>query len=149
MRRFRFRLESVLGWRLIQLELEETKLQRLLEELRGLESRQAALEVAKAEAERSVLSLQVVEAQELRALEAHRLHLASEKARLREQQADCAARIAAQRDAVRKAEQNLRLLEKIKQRRFAEWAREVDKEQESLAAEVFLARWQRNSRLAD
>ena len=145
MRRFRFRLESVLGWRLIQLELEETQLQGLFGELRQLESRQAALEAAKAEAERSVLSLQVVEAQELGALEAHRLHLASEKARLREQQADCAVRIATQRDAVRKAEQNLRLLERIKQRRFAEWAREVDKEQESLAAEVFLAQWHRES----
>jgi len=144
MRRFRFRLESVLGWRLIQLELEETQLQGLFGELRQLESRQAALEAAKAQAERSVLSSPIVEAQQLGALEAHRRHLASEKARLRRRQADCATRIATQRDAVRKAEQNLRLLEKIKQRRFAEWAGEVDKEQETLAAEVFLAQWQRN-----
>lgn len=145
MRRFRFRLESVLGWRLIQLELEETKLQKLLEELRRLESQQEAFEAAKAQAERSVYASAVLEAHELRALEAHRVHITSEKKRLQARQADCAARIAAQREAVRKAEQNLRLLEKVKQRRFAEWAREVDKEQESLAAEVFLSQWQRQS----
>jgi formylmethanofuran dehydrogenase subunit E len=59
------------------------------------------------------------------------------------QQSDCAARIASQREQVRKAEQKLRLLEKVKERRLAEWSRALDKEYEVLAAEGFLIRWQR------
>ena len=143
MKRFRFRLESIREWRLVQLELEETKLQRLFEELREIEFRWAGLEAAKAEAVRAVLSSAVLAAQELVALEAHRLHIRAEKERLRKQESDCAARIAAQRERVRKAEQDLQLLEKLKQRRLAEWEKAADKEQETLAAEAFLAKWRR------
>lgn len=143
MKRFRFRLESIREWRLVQLELEETKLQRLFEELREIESQRAGLEAARAEAVRAVLSLAVLEAQQLAALEAHRLHITAEKERLRMQESDCIARIAAQRECVRKAERDLQLLEKLKQRRLAEWEREADKEQETLAAEAFLAKWRR------
>jgi hypothetical protein len=37
------------------------------------------------------------------------------------------------------------LLEKLEQRRRAEWQREADRELESLAAESFLARWNRQA----
>ncbi len=143
MRRFRFRLESVLKWRLLQLELEEEKLQELFAELRALEARQAALAEAQHEAERSVLSLAIIEAQQLAALEAHRQWVAAERSRLAEQQAQCAARITSQRECVRKAEQNLELLERLKQRRLTAWSAEVDKEYQALAEEVFLATWHR------
>jgi hypothetical protein len=143
MKRFRFRLETIREWRLVQLDLEETKLQRLFEELRQIEFQRAGLEAAQAEAVRAVLSSAVLEAQQLAALEAHRLHITAEKERLRKQESDCAARIAAQRERVRKAERDLQLLENLKQRRLAEWGREADKEHETLAAEAFLAKWRR------
>ena len=43
------------------------------------------------------------------------------------------------------AQRQCRLLEKLEQRRHAEWRRAADKEVEDLAAESFLARWSRKA----
>ena len=143
MRRFRFRLETVLGWRRLHLELEETKLQRLFEELRRVDLTEDRLDTEKSEADRAVLNSPSIEGRDLAALDSHRLHVAREKERLRKERADCQRRIAAQRDRVLKAERDVRLLEKLKERRLAEWQTAADREQEALASELFLARWHR------
>jgi hypothetical protein len=143
MRRFKFRLETVLGWRRLHLELEETKLQRLFEELRQLDLAEDRLDAEKAEADRAVLYSASVEAQDLAALDRHRLHVAREKERLRKERADCRRRITAQQQQVVKAERDVRLLEKLRERRLAEWQTAADREQEALASELFLARWHR------
>lgn len=143
MRRFRFPLETVRRWRESQLELEESRLQALFGELRWIEGRLKELAEAKAAAEREVLSAPVVEAQQLVALEAYRLHLEAEQERLRRQEADCARRIAVQRERVLEAERRLQLIEKLKGRHRAEWEFEFHREEEALATEVFLARWRR------
>lgn len=143
MRRFRFPLETVRRWREAQLEMEESRLQNLFAELRAIESRLRHADEARAAAEREVLSAQVVEAQQLAALEAHRLHLAAEKERLKKQETDCAGRIAAQRQRVVEAERRLRLMDKLKEHRLAEWDAEFNREQEALSTEVFLAQWKR------
>lgn len=143
MRRFRFRLETVLGWRRLHLELEETKLQRLFEELRRVDLAEDRLDTEKSEADRAVLNSPSIEARDLAALDAHRRHVAREKERLRKERADCQRRIAAQRDRVLNAERDVRLLKKLKERRLAEWQTAADREQEALASESFLARWHR------
>jgi hypothetical protein len=141
MQRFRFRLESVLAWRRLHLELEETKLQRLFGELRQVGLAGERLEEEKAQEERAVLYSPSVEARELAALESYRLHVAREKERLAKLRADCEGRIAAQRAQVLKAERDVRLLEKLREKRLAEWQAAGDREQEALASELFLARW--------
>lgn len=143
MRRFCFRLESVLDWRRLHLELEETKLQRLFEELRALDLAEDRLNAEKAEAERAVLYAPTVEASELEALESHRFHVAREKGRLGRERSDCQRRIVSQRECVLKAERDVRLLERLREKRLAEWQLAASHEQEALAAELFLGRWQR------
>jgi flagellar export protein FliJ len=143
MRSFQFRLETVLGWRRLHLELEETKLQRLFEELRQVDLAENRLDAEKAEADRAVPYSASAEAQELAALDRHRLHVAREKGRLRQERADCQRRIAAQREQVLKAERDVRLLEKLRERRLVEWQTAAGREQEALASELFLARWHR------
>jgi hypothetical protein len=143
MRSFQFRLETVLGWRRLHLDLEETRLQRLFEELRQVDLAEDRLDAEKAEADRAVLYSASVEAQELAALDRHRLHVARVKERLRQERADCQRRIAAQREQVLKAERDVRLLEKLRERRLVEWQTAADREQEALASELFLARWHR------
>jgi len=145
MKRFSFRLQNVLKWRLLQLELEEAQLERLFGGLRSLEAQQAALEAGKTEAERSVLGAETVEAHELAALDAHRRWVAAQQALLARQVVEHNARIAAQKERVRKAEQNLKLLEKLKERRLSEWSAAVEKEYQALAEETFLAQWQREA----
>ncbi len=147
--RFKFRLESVRQWRSVQRDLEKAKLQALFAELRGIEARRAALAAAKQDAERAVLAAPAVDAQELAALDAHRRYAAAEAERLRRQEQECGARIAAQQAAVRKAEQNVRLLDRLKERRLAEWEAETAREQETLAAETYLAKYARRLSLGD
>jgi len=143
MKRFSFRLQNVLKWRLLQLELAEEKLQELFGEARSLEARQVSLAEGKAAEEHSVLNAKTVPAQELAALDAHRRWTAAQQERLARQLLDCQGRIAAQREQVRKAEQNLKLLEKLRERRLAEWTFALEKEYEALGEEAFLAQWQR------
>ena len=143
MKRFSFRLQNVLKWRLLQLELAEEKLQELFSEARRLEARQISLAEGKAAAERSVLAARTVPAQELAALDAHRRWTAAQQERLARQLLDCQGRITAQREQVRKAEQNLKLLEKLRERRLAEWTAALEKEYQALGEEAFLAQWQR------
>lgn len=143
MKRFSFRLQNVLKWRLLQLELEEEKLQELFGELQRLLDLRGSLEAAKAEAERSVLGAQAVAAYELVALDSHRRWVAARQQRLARQAHECQIRIDAQRERVRKAEQDLKLLEKLRERRHGQWSAEVDKAYQALAEEVYLAQWQR------
>lgn len=143
MRRFHFRLETVLEWRRLHLELEETKLQRLFEELRAIDLAEDRLNADKVAAERAVLYAPSVEASDLEALETHRFHVAREKQRLGKERSDCRRRIAVQRERLLKAERDVRLLEKLREKQVTEWQLAASREQEALAGELFLARWHR------
>jgi flagellar export protein FliJ len=143
MRSFQFRLETVLGWRRLHLELEKTKLQRLFEELRRVDLSEERLDAEKTAADRAVLSSPRIEARELAALDAYRLHVAREKERLRKERTGCQGRVTAQQQQVIQAERDVRVLEMLRQRRLAEWQTTADREQEALASELFLAGWHR------
>ncbi len=145
MQRFKFRLDSVLEWRRTQVELEETKLQRLFDERRQIEEAKQRLKSAEAEAARTVLGSVSVAPSELTALDTHRHWIARGHARLDRLRADCEKKIAAQRERVASAERDLRLFEKLKERRFEEWRLAADREQEALAGELFLAHWSRKT----
>jgi flagellar export protein FliJ len=142
MQRFRFRLASVLSWRALQLEVEETKFRALFAERARIEAEIIQLGENRREADR-MLTADSVEGQELAALDAHRHALARAVERLRASSADCERRIAQQRAKVVEAERHVRLLERLKERRLAEWQIESDRELETLASEAFLARWVR------
>jgi broad specificity phosphatase PhoE len=90
-----------------------------------------------------VLYSSSVEACDLAALESYRLHVARQKERLRKERADCQERIAAERAQVLKAERDVRLLEKLREKRLGEWQAAADREMEALASELFLAKWRR------
>jgi flagellar export protein FliJ len=138
-RRFHFRLETVRRWREVRLEAERAALEALYQELRGIEARTSGLDRKRRDGESAVKASSSAEAQQLLALDAFARHVIAEKARLDELARRCEARIAARRESVRKAERDLRLLEKMKERRSAEWVREFGRELEALASEVYLA----------
>ena len=142
MQRFQFRLASVLGWRTLELELEESKLDALFAERSRREAELASLGEQERDAER-VLSLDSVDGQALSALDAHRVGLHRAAARLRAARAECDQRIAVQRTRITEAERKVKLLERLKERRLAEWQIRTDRELEALASETFLAKWVR------
>ncbi len=143
MRRFHFRLQNVLEWRVVQLETEEAKLEQLFAERNRIDAARENLAAALAASEQSVQQARVIEAHELMALEAHREYAARMREQLLAARRDCEERIAKQRERVTNAERDVRLLEKLKERRLAEWHTAADKEMEALASEVYLAQWHR------
>lgn len=141
MRRFQFRLETVLGWRRLQVETEEARLRALFEELRRVEAARERVETERADAEREVLYAASATADELAALEACRAFAGRELERLAAERQRCEGLIAGQRQRLIEAERRLRLLEKLREKRRAEWRQAADREQEAVAAELFLGQW--------
>jgi hypothetical protein len=145
MRAFEFPLRQALKWRRTQLEVEENKLRQLAASLEEMALAAVRLDLVKGRAEVAVRQSAVVEACDLWALAAYRQRLIAELQALAQRRKTCEQQVTAQRQKVMNAERQCRLLEKLEQRRQAEWQREADRELENLAAESFLARWSRGA----
>ena len=140
MKTFHFALNRVLDWRRQQLDLEQIKLEPLMAELLLREAQAGQCEAERRELRRPVASAASVEAQDLAAAERYWLHLGGQAKRLAAELAACQERILQQRARITGARQRLRLLEQLEQLRRKEWQEDVSREQEALAAELFLAR---------
>jgi flagellar export protein FliJ len=145
MRAFEFPLRRVLEWRRTQFELEENKLRQLAATLEELRLAAVRLDLVKGRAEVAVRQSAVVEACDLWALAAYRQRLIAELKALALRRTACQREVDAQRQKVMEAQRQCRLLEKLEQRRRAEWSRAADREMENLAAESFLALWNRQT----
>ena len=142
MRRFQFRLDSVLGWRTVELDLAKGRLEQLFTERRRCDEDARAIEARQRESAQ-LIAAKTLDGQQLAALSYHRHYLEREAARMAAQRADCAKRIAAQQQRVAEAERKVRLLERLRERRLAEWTLEFNREMEALASETFLSKWAR------
>ncbi|HWR51708.1 MAG TPA: hypothetical protein VN428_11410 [Bryobacteraceae bacterium] len=149
MKRFQFRLQTALDWRSRRKEIEQARLQVLLEELGGTEAALRRISEGAVDAQNETYSAGQIAPGALTALERHRAHLQRERARVLERRVDCEKNVAAQRERLIEAERAVRLLEKLKERRLTEWNVEANKELESLTAESFMARWSRSTRSRD
>jgi flagellar export protein FliJ len=145
MRAFEFPLRRVLEWRRTQFELEENKLRQVAATLEELRLAAVRLDLVKGRAEVAVRQSAVVEACDLWALAAYRQRLIAELKALALRRTACQREVDAQRQKVMEAQRQCRLLEKLEQRRRAEWSRAADREMENLAAESFLALWNRQT----
>ena len=142
MRRFQFRLDGVLGWRTVKLELEEGRLEQLFTERRRCDAEARAIE-SRSRDSAQLIAAKTLDGQQLAALAHHRHYLERESARMAAQRADCERLIAAQQQRVVEAERAVRLLERLKERRLSEWTLDFNREMEALASETFLSKWAR------
>jgi hypothetical protein len=138
-KRFEFRLQTVLDWRMRQLEVEQSELQALFGELHGLDAARARLSAELEEAARLVLATS--DPQQLAALSPFRERVNAERQRIDGRRAECNRRIAEQRERILAAERNVRLLERLKARRLGEWNAALAKELDLLATDSYLAKW--------
>jgi flagellar export protein FliJ len=141
MKRFEFRLERVRDFRRQQLELEETKLERLHAERQELDAESARLESEAARTRGSLMVTTSVEGRELVSADRYLHHLASLRKRHDEKVAVWQARALEQRKAVIEARRRVRLMEKLEAQQLRAWTMETDRDQENLSSELFLARW--------
>ena len=143
MKAFAFGLEKVLEWRRIELEREEIRLRRHNAALADLHRLRAEWDSQGSTAEEQVRHWDRVAGSELEALGCYRMYARTkgeELARALEQRRRERDR---QQELMLEARRRLRLLERLRERRLAEWTAARDKELEELASESFLARWGR------
>jgi uncharacterized sporulation protein YeaH/YhbH (DUF444 family) len=143
MKAFRFPLEKALDWRRLQLELEEVRYKQQLGSLAGLDRQRAEVEASGIRAEIQVREWRPIAARDLTALGDFRLYVKAREREIARLRFEAAQKLAEQQKLMLEARRRCRLLERLKERRLAEWTAARDHEVEEIAAESYLARWSR------
>ncbi|HWB86789.1 MAG TPA: hypothetical protein VG675_21775 [Bryobacteraceae bacterium] len=143
---FRFPLLKVLEWRRTQLELAELKFKQQAAALADLDRQRTALEASGAQAERDVRAQNGIVGSDLAALGGFRLHIRAQQKELAARRTEYQRKLAAQQHVVLEANRRCRLLERLQERRRAEWEAARDRELEEMASESYLAQWNRRER---
>lgn len=143
---FRFPLERVLGWRRAQLEIEEARYRERRAALAALERESEALEASGVEAQARVRGWHPLSGADLAALDGFRRGLRTRRQQIAVQRARCVSALEAQSKAMLEAQRRCRLLERLRERREAEWRAATDHALEELAGESYLARWRQAGR---
>jgi hypothetical protein len=141
MQTFRFRLEKVLEWYTRQYELEERRLTVCLTALAEAKVAIAALLAERVAIEQDILSRTRIAAHELAALSLYRIGAKKRELELNAVRDRCAADVEAQRIKLRVAERKVRLLEKLRERRVAEYTYAETRELEELAQDAYFSKW--------
>jgi flagellar export protein FliJ len=141
MQRFQFRLERVLEWRRKKCRMEENRLAACLDLLRATEHKIEQLRAERSSIEGELVKRSAIPAAELLNLEHYRLRVNREASELAAQRRDRARSAAEQQARVQQAQQRVKLLERMRERRLEEYVALAGRELETLAAEAYLARW--------
>jgi flagellar export protein FliJ len=140
MKTFRFPLERVLDWRQLQMRAEEEKLAVLQQHLEMLNRRANALTAAELKSKLSVLKAPSVQGSDLHALTAFQAQVKKERAALAVETLQCERRVSVQRARLLKAQKDLRVLEKLRERRMADWTYSYNREVENAAADAHISK---------
>jgi hypothetical protein len=140
MKRFNFPLDRVRRWRLEQLHVEELKLQQLRAELEGLAASKRLIQDELAQTQRQVLGQAHMQSSELETLDSYQVHIRGRVRELENREWERGVKLIEQRTRVIEARRQFELLERLRKKSFGAWTKAVNKEQEDLAAELFLAR---------
>jgi hypothetical protein len=140
MKRFEFPLETVRRWRLERAGIEELKLRQILADKHKLTAMKVQIQSEMAQTAQQVLGQSSMQPLELESLDSFRLYVRGRVRGLENQERQCDARIVEQRNQVLEARRQFELLERLRQKAMTEWRAAGNKEQEELAAELFLAK---------
>jgi hypothetical protein len=140
MKGFHFSLETARRWRLERAGIEELKLRQFLAEKQELAATKGRIQDEMAQTARQVLQQSSIPSLELESLDSFRLHVRGRVGKLEQQQQECEASIVGQRNIVLEARRQFELIERLRQKALTEWRAAGNKEQEDLAAELFLAK---------
>jgi len=145
MKAFRFKLQKVLEWREMQLQIAQEKLEQLQRQLDFLNQQEEKILAFYAEAECKMLACPVLTGCELQAMAGLKQRTQQQLDKVRVRQIECAALVADLRGRTLKARQDHLVLEKLREHRLQEWRYLSARELESTAAELYLATWTRDA----
>jgi flagellar export protein FliJ len=137
---FRFRLARVLEWRRTELALAETRFRQQTAAIATLDRARATLDASAIRAEMQVRDAPRIEGADLGALDGFRRHVARRRTALAASRAQAQRELDLLQAAMLEARRRFRLLERLRDRRFAEWKEAADRELEQLASESYLAK---------
>jgi len=140
MKRFHFPLETARRWRLERAGIEEVKLRQILGEKQKLAAAKEQIQGQLDQTVQQVLGQPSIPAFELESLDSFGVHVRGRVRKLDSQERECEARIVEQRNKVLEARRQFELIERLRQKALTEWRAAGNKEQEDLAAELFLAK---------
>jgi flagellar export protein FliJ len=141
---FKFPLQRVLDWRAIQMRTEEEKLAGLQHKLAMTIARDKALTDSELQTETDLAKSPTLNGMDLQRFAAFQLRVRSERASLQVSRIQCDAQIVEQLKRLLKARKEVRVLEKLREKRFESWTYLNDREVESIAAEAYISRWARS-----
>ncbi|MEP7353125.1 MAG: hypothetical protein ABI824_07820 [Acidobacteriota bacterium] len=139
MKKFEFPLARAAQWYRQNLASQQTVLQGILKDLAELEGRMQSLRQAKTLEQERVISSSVLLGGELRDLADYAELIRSKLEAARPLQTHLMARAEAQRKTVLECHRRVRLMENLETRRREEWLLELNKDQDALASDLFLA----------
>jgi hypothetical protein len=140
---FRFSLEKALDLRRSQLRLAEASFQQQAAELLEMDRNREKLRASRAGAEAQVRDGRPARRRDLAALGAFRLDVQGREKELALRYAEGEKKLEERRAAMLEARRRCRLMEKLRERRRADWDATLNHELEELAADSFLAQWNR------
>lgn len=149
MKRFSFPLERIRRLHHEQAEAEEIHLRNLEAEAERIRDALLALERQGANAECDVSSRRTLLPVELMALEGLRRFVREQTRKQEDHLAEQATRVAQQRAKLAEVRTRARLFDRLKERAHAAWRCAYKKEQEEIASDLYLARWQRGALTTD
>lgn len=136
---FRFRLAKALEWYGEQCRFEEDRLREKIAALGQSQAELARASEARLTVESELLRTAVLPAAELLALSRYRRRPLQDERLLAAERIRCERERDAQLAVVQAARRRVRLIEKIRERKFTEYTVEADRELEELAADAFRA----------
>ena len=140
MKAFHFPLERVLDGRQLQMRAEEEKMATLQHHLELLGRRAKALAAAALQSKLSVMKPASVQGSDLHALTSFQAQVKKEQAALAVETAQCERRVAVQRARLLKAQKDLKVLEKLRERRMGDWTYAYNREVEDAAADAHISK---------
>jgi hypothetical protein len=143
MKTFQFPLERALHWRRTQLELAEAHVQQQLAAMAAIDQARAELDAMGHRTEVEVRQFSPLGGGDLCALGTFRLAIKARGKALTAKRAECHKELAARQTTLLEERRRCRLLERLKERRWAEWHSAAEKELDELAADSYLAQWAR------
>lgn len=146
MKTFAFRLERILQWRITSLQTEEMRVEKLRFTLELASMEKEKLVQVLSKAKQSTGNQTLVKGADLHALDSYTIRLAEELALASKKMASLSEAIAKQMLVVSNCDRNVRLLERLRDRRREEWQTEMNRELDALSADFSGGRWLRGRR---
>jgi flagellar export protein FliJ len=138
---FRFPLDRALHIRRAQFEIEQAKLQLMTREREQLEIKVTEIVTEAATARRTLATQALLVPGEISTMPDYQRGTKQMLLKLEQQKVDLARRSQEQKRQTLEAERRVKLLEKLREKRFGEWETQMEKDQEAFTADAYLARW--------